>query len=201
MGAAHPYPPPYHYPYAIVFWAVFFAVFVPEVLIVRRAGRQPPAAQDRGSLRLILIGNMVGTWVAFICPFLFPRSMAAGAGGSTMFWTGIGLMVVGSALRHHCFRVLGASFKPTVHVSDDQAVVARGAYRYLRHPSYAAAMILFLGVGLALANWVSVIVMAVMVSVVYGYRIHVEEAALVATLGESYRGYMARTKRIIPFIW
>jgi len=32
-------------------------------------------------------------------------------------------------------------------------------------------------------------------------RIHVEEAALSATLGDAYRSYAANHKRIIPFVW
>jgi len=36
--------------------------------------------------------------------------------------------------------------------------------------------------------------------VVYGYRVAVEERALVATLGDAYREYMRRTKRFIPFV-
>jgi protein-S-isoprenylcysteine O-methyltransferase Ste14 len=34
----------------------------------------------------------------------------------------------------------------------------------------------------------------------YWYRIRVEERALVEGLGEAYRAYMRRTKRIIPYI-
>jgi Putative protein-S-isoprenylcysteine methyltransferase len=34
----------------------------------------------------------------------------------------------------------------------------------------------------------------------YLYRVRVEESALVTGLGESYRQYMQRTKRFIPFV-
>ena len=33
------------------------------------------------------------------------------------------------------------------------------------------------------------------------YRIHVEEYALRDALGEDYRAYMRRTKRLIPFVY
>ena len=35
----------------------------------------------------------------------------------------------------------------------------------------------------------------------YLIRIRVEEQALAETIGEPYRAYMARTKRLIPFVW
>ena len=86
-------------------------------------------------------------------------------------------------------------------VKPDQVIVDRGAYRYLRHPSYTAGAILFLGIALALANWVSAVVLMGAVLAVYGYRVRVEERALVATLGDPYRQYMARTKRFVPFLF
>ncbi len=189
------------YPYAIVFWALFLVVFVPEFLIVRRGGRRPqPTAQDRGSMRVIMIGNFLGAFVAFNCPFWWP-AFTITTGRLAVFWLGMALLAGGSLLRHHCFRMLGSSFKPTVDVRSDQAVVDRGAYRYVRHPSYAAAIVLFLGIGLCQTNWLSLLVIVVMLAVVYGYRMRVEEAALVTTLGDSYHAYMARTKRIVPFVW
>ena len=36
---------------------------------------------------------------------------------------------------------------------------------------------------------------------IIAYRIRVEERALVETLGQSYRDYMTRTKRLVPFLF
>ncbi len=187
--------------YGVVFWVLWAAVFLPEFIFVRKQRRQRSAApQDRGSVRVIMIGNSIGSSVAFLCALMLPRATIL-THRRAVFWTGIGVMFVGGILRRHCFRVLGASFKAVVDVGPDQAIVERGAYRFVRHPSYAAAILLFVGIGLALTNWVSLFVLVVMAIAVYGYRIHVEEAALLATLGEPYRDYMARTRRIVPFVW
>jgi protein-S-isoprenylcysteine O-methyltransferase Ste14 len=35
----------------------------------------------------------------------------------------------------------------------------------------------------------------------FAYRMRVEEAALVEAIGEPYRAYRARTKRLIPDVW
>jgi len=40
----------------------------------------------------------------------------------------------------------------------------------------------------------------VCMAIAYSYRISVEEQALVAALGEPYKQYMRRTRRIIPFL-
>jgi len=57
-----------------------------------------------------------------------------------------------------------------------------------------------IGLGLALGNWASLLGMLACISVGYAYRIHVEEAALVAALGQPYREYMSRTARLVPFV-
>ena len=38
------------------------------------------------------------------------------------------------------------------------------------------------------------------VGIGYAYRIQVEEAALIAALGEPYKDYMRRTQRLVPFV-
>jgi protein-S-isoprenylcysteine O-methyltransferase Ste14 len=116
------------------------------------------------------------------------------------FWTGLATMVAGSLLRRHCFRMLGKSFTAIVVVTPGQQVVERGAYRWVRHPSYTAIVLFLGGMALALDNWLSVAVVAVAVSLSFVYRARVEERALIDTLGEPYLAYMRRTKRFIPKI-
>jgi protein-S-isoprenylcysteine O-methyltransferase Ste14 len=118
-----------------------------------------------------------------------------------LFWFGLGAMVVGGWLRRHCRQMLGSSFTGAVIVKPEQTVVQHGAYRYVRHPSYTAGAILFVGIGLALANWLSIALLVAIVFLVYAYRVYVEERALVAVIGEPYRQYMKRTKRFVPFLF
>jgi len=113
---------------------------------------------------------------------------------------GVVLIAAGGVLRRHCFRMLGDSFTFRVRVASNQAIVDRGAYRYVRHPSYTAGLLLMSGIGLALGNWISLISVVVITAAGYVYRIHVEERALLATLGPAYADYMKRTRRVIPFL-
>jgi len=52
---------------------------------------------------------------------------------------------------------------------------------------------MFLGLGLALGNWLSLIIFLLEICYVYSRRVQAEEKALLGTLGEPYRAYMART--------
>jgi protein-S-isoprenylcysteine O-methyltransferase Ste14 len=185
------------WPYATIYWAVFIWAYVPEFVLNRRS-RKLRGPQDAGSFRMVMVVQSTAMGGAFAIAF------AGRFGGLQQqhlwFWLGLITMIAGSLLRRHCFRMLGTSFTAVVVVTPEQQVVERGAYRWLRHPSYTAAALVFLGQTLALGNWVSVVIMLCATFLSYSYRVRIEERALVATLGEPYRAYMQRTKRFIPMI-
>ena len=110
------------------------------------------------------------------------------------------MIIAGAILRRLCFRALGASFTGEVRVRPDQRVIARGPYRWARHPSYTAGMLMITGVATALGSWVGAAIGLTLAVAGYAYRVRVEERALTATLGEAYRDYAAGTKRFIPFV-
>jgi protein-S-isoprenylcysteine O-methyltransferase Ste14 len=189
----------FSWPYGLFSLAVMFWAFAPEFRIFSRQTERATSAQDAGSKRAIAIGQGLAMLAAF--------AIAAGVPAGrlphpfALFWAGLATIVAGSLLRRHCWRILGPSFTGTVIVKRDQMVVDRGAYHYVRHPSYTAGAFLFLGIGLALGNWIGLVVLIGAVSAVYGYRVSVEERALLATIGDPYRSYMSRTKRFVPFLF
>jgi protein-S-isoprenylcysteine O-methyltransferase Ste14 len=191
-------PPVFAFTEAALFWAAFVWAFLPEI---RHSGIVAGASsntQDAGTLRLINIGSNVALLLAFALSFLpwlvipYPR---------IALYAGTGLLVVGSLLRRYCFRTLGKYFTAAVTVSADQPVIDKSPYRWIRHPGYAVGFVMFLGIGLALGNWLSLIIFLLEISYVYSRRVQAEEKALLGTIGEPYRAYMARTKRFIPFVF
>jgi protein-S-isoprenylcysteine O-methyltransferase Ste14 len=75
-----------------------------------------------------------------------------------------------------------------------------GTYRYVRRPSYTRAILIRIGIGLAILSWGAVLVLLLASCIVYRYRIGVAEKALVERFGEEYRAYMRETKMLIPFV-
>ncbi len=69
------------------------------------------------------------------------------------------------------------------------------------NPSYTGGMLMYLGVGLGLTNWLSALILVAMGGATYAYRVRVEEHALGTSLGFAYLGYMQRTTRFIPFVF
>jgi protein-S-isoprenylcysteine O-methyltransferase Ste14 len=195
-------PLPFAWPHAALFWGVYVWAFLPEMRIVFRSG--PGAAKadsrDAGSLRFILAGIWIALLIAFPLASFGPTQFPAGA-QAACFFCGIGLLVTGSLLRRHCWGVLGEHFTGDVKADAAQPVIDRGAYAWVRHPSYLGAIVMFSGIGLALGNWASLLVVVAAAVAVYGYRIAVEERALEAVLGDRYRAYARRRRRLIPFIY
>ena len=196
-------PLPFVFPYALAFWAVFLWAFWPEFHIVRRADksvRERPASSDAGSLRVIVFGMWLAMAIAFAFAWMptlqFPRRW-----GLAALIVGAALLVAGSLLRRHCWRMLGASFTGEVRASTDQHIVTSGAYSLLRHPSYTAGTMMNAGLGLALGSWASALVLVAGSVAVYSYRIRVEERALLTAVGEPYREFMRSRKRLIPFVY
>jgi protein-S-isoprenylcysteine O-methyltransferase Ste14 len=80
-------------------------------------------------------------------------------------------------------------------------VVTNGQYRLLRHPSYAGGLLAEMGIAVTSANWVAVAVFAVAWVAIIAWRINIEETAFVSALGDKYRSYASRHKRLIPLVW
>lgn len=193
-------PLPFAWPYLLFFWPVYVWVFAPEFGIVRgaRKGGTVPS-EDRGSLRVLVIGFSVALLSAVAIAFAVQRATLPG-NRAVWFFVGLLILISGSLLRRHCFRVLGAFFTGAVTIQADHRVVESGAYRWVRHPSYSAALLIVLGIGLCLGNWLGVVVSFAVALAAYSYRAHVEEQALLSSLGEPYARFMASRKRFIPFV-
>ncbi len=175
--------------------------FIPE-LIASFGRRRTPGAQvrDRGSRFVLLAGLGAGLFLGIFSSFI-ARQLAIPWDRTLLFGTGIFLILAGVGFRWYAIQILGKYFTPSVSIQAGQTVVEDGPYRLIRHPSYTGALVTFLGIGLALSNWLSLAFILLGAGLGYSYRVQVEEQALVEALGQPYLDYMRRTKRFIPFVF
>ena len=88
----------------------------------------------------------------------------------------------------------------TIKVEEGQSVVDTGLYGVIRHPMYAATVLLFLMMPLVLGSWYALIAFAAY-PVIIMVRLKAEEDLLTQDL-PGYEQYKQKVKyRIIPFIW
>lgn len=116
-------------------------------------------------------------------------------------WLGVGLMAGGLALRLAAAHALGAHYTRTLRTDDDQEVVNDGPYRLLRHPGCVGVLTMWLGYGLAWMSAPATLLTTVPNLAAYLRRMAAEEAMLVRALGEPYRSYQARSRRLLPGIY
>jgi protein-S-isoprenylcysteine O-methyltransferase Ste14 len=128
-------------------------------------------------------------------------SSAIVGGGWIPVVVGLLLVVAGVAFRLWAMATLGRLFTYQVSIQPGHTIVESGPYRVLRHPSYTGALVALLGVAICLDNWLSVLALVVVPLLGILVRIRVEEARLTAALGNEYRDYAARTRRLLPGVW
>jgi protein-S-isoprenylcysteine O-methyltransferase Ste14 len=176
------------------------------VLILRdRARDKGGTAHDRGTRALnfglimvaIVAAGVLPAAIGKHSPLWIPGAESGGwqvVPGLVMAWLGLGVRV-------WAIVVLGRSFRTTVEVDAGQDVVTRGPYRWVRHPSYTGLLIIAAGLGWAEGTWPGLAICLILPTAATLIRIQVEEAALTRVLGDPYRAYQNRTKRLVPGLW
>lgn len=88
----------------------------------------------------------------------------------------------------------------TIKVQENQRVIDTGLYGIVRHPMYAATLLLFLSMPLVLGSFISFVIFLVYPFII-AKRIRHEEDLLEKEL-DGYAEYKKKVKyRLIPFIW
>ena len=88
----------------------------------------------------------------------------------------------------------------TIETCPGQTVVSTGPYSIVRHPMYAASLVLYLATPVALGSWWALLASLAVVPV-YALRIRNEEEVLVRDL-PGYDEYRRRVRfRLLPRVW
>jgi protein-S-isoprenylcysteine O-methyltransferase Ste14 len=155
---------------------------------------------DKGTRTINFLSLALGIGLAAavngLTLFFFP-------GGRTVpgFIAGILLIILGMGLRVWSILTLGFFFRTTIETNIGQKVITSGPYKLIRHPSYAGWLIICLGYGVAMQNWLSLLFAFCLPLAALLHRIHIEEQLLVSTLGQDYVNYQKCTKKLVPWIW
>jgi protein-S-isoprenylcysteine O-methyltransferase len=166
--------------------------------ITRRSGSQADS-RDRNSLALLWVVILFSLAIGISIARLYPAGTLPHR--RTIYLIGLSLFVGGIVLRWYSIARLGRFFTVDVSIAREHRLIDSGPYRFIRHPSYTGALIAFLGFGFCLGNWLSIVLVTLPIFGAFLWRIRIEERALIDGLGDDYRAYMRRTKRLLPFIY
>lgn len=183
--------------------AAFYVVYVGWILslilervIIFRSGQSATRVRrDRGSL-LIIYGSI---FISITIAFYFAQTHVWIL-PDWVLYLGIVMMLLGIFVREWAVVTLRRYFSYSVRVREGQKVVQYGPYKVARHPAYTGTMLTIIGLGFALRSLAGVLVLAVLFTHAFTYRITVEEKLLIGELGDDYLQYMKRTRRLIPYI-
>jgi protein-S-isoprenylcysteine O-methyltransferase Ste14 len=195
-----------HYWQAWLFLAVYFAASLaitlylirkdPALLERRMSGG--PFAEKEPAQRIIMFLASFGFIALLVEPALdhrfgwsdLPAYLVVG-GDSVMLLGWLGIFVV---FRENSFA------SATIESVKDQRVISTGPYAWVRHPMYATALVMLLGIPLALGSWWGVMIVILIVPAMI-WRLTDEERFLLQNL-PGYPEYRGRVRyRLLPFVW
>jgi len=108
--------------------------------------------------------------------------------GTAWLYAGISVYVFGM--------VIGIAAIISIVTTPPGKPFTKGMYRYSRHPLSVNMFLVLLGIGLATASWLYLLLLAILM-VVNHFLIDIEERSCVEKFGDTYREYLKRTPRWI----
>jgi protein-S-isoprenylcysteine O-methyltransferase Ste14 len=196
----------FNYWQAWVFLAVFsLSVFLITFYFLRK---DPDLIQSRLKVGSVaeqqksqkVIQGLAGLF--FILPFITASIDHRLGWSSVPIWivllgdilVALGLYIVFLVFKENTFT------SATIEVADQQRVISTGPYALIRHPMYAGAFIMLLGVPLALGSWWAFIFVFLLFAAIV-WRLLEEEKFLSENL-PGYASYRQNVRyRLIPYIW
>ncbi|HUO50150.1 MAG TPA: isoprenylcysteine carboxylmethyltransferase family protein [Candidatus Paceibacterota bacterium] len=186
--------------------AVFFAcgigftvyLFLYDVPLLERRMNAGPWKEEGWSQKIIVSLIILSFFVFMVLPVLDYRHGLS----PVPAWTSIlgDLIIVLSFLFIFWVLRVNSFAAANIAVESDQKVISSGPYAYVRHPMYAGAMWLFVGMPLALGSWWT-IALIVPVFAVLMWRLLDEEKVLRRDL-PGYIEYTQKVRfRLVPYVW
>ena len=169
----------------------------------RRSRRTPVSLSARGPHETaLLLTSLTGLGI-LPCVYVFTGfpGFADYPFRPVQAWAGLAFAAAALALFRLTHKTLGRNWSISLELREDHRLITDGIYRYLRHPMYTAFWLWAVAQVLLLPNWVAGPAGLVGFGTLFFGRIGREERMMTQKFGQDYRAYMARTHRIIPWIY
>ena len=175
---------------------VYLAIHDPKLL--ERRMNVGPRAEKEPAQKIIMVLATLGFIAMLVFPALDYRFGWSPVPASVSV-LGDALIALGFLFTFFVFKQnsYGAS---TIQIAEGQTVISTGPYAFVRHPMYAAALVMLLGIPLALGSWWGLFALLLVLPVLI-WRLLDEERFLRQNL-PGYPEYQAKVRyRLLPFVW
>jgi protein-S-isoprenylcysteine O-methyltransferase Ste14 len=186
---------------------IFVAVMVSSLGIsayyrskARRSGETIARRKEGGLWMLLRAAFALPLWLGCLVFMINPRWMAWSALPLPPWvrWLGAATGLACVPLIYWVFSTIGESISETVLTKAEHRLVTGGPYRWVRHPLYAVASLMFLSLALLAANWFILLFALLSLTMIALVVVPAEENNLVAQFGDEYRAYQRRTGALLP---
>jgi protein-S-isoprenylcysteine O-methyltransferase Ste14 len=112
---------------------------------------------------------------------------------------GVALAVLGIGFAIWARMTLGQNWGMPMTLREKPELVTGGPYAFVRHPIYTGIIFAMLGTALTVGSWWFFVLV-----IAFGYFLisaRQEEKDMIGNFPDAYPAYMARTKRLIPFVY
>ncbi len=184
----------------MIFRLIWITWCASEILLNRlmRSSSNDKKGKDKGSLRFIWI--MIVLAISF--GFIFANHVKVPISNQSLIsYAGLVIIIVGMVIIFLSIWTLGKYFTVDVTIRDNHKIKKDGFYSIIRHPSYSGSLLSFIGFGISLNNWLSLITVVILIMISFLYRIKIEEKILIEQFGNEYLDYRENTYRLIPLIY
>ncbi len=183
-----------------LYWLIYIVWVFIQIWIGRKDKLLSKNVEATGSKStyVIIVGILAGIFIAFEVSYFSTLPIS---NNPLVRWIGVAVAAAGLILHVTAIYTLGKYFKTVIIIQEKHELISKGLYKYFRHPSYFAGMIILLGMGLLLNNWYALLIILIIPFLTFIYRIRTEEKVLIQKFGQEYLNYKKKTWAILPFIW
>ncbi len=115
-------------------------------------------------------------------------------------WVGVFISLFGFILLQWDQNILGNSWSDTQRMLKEQVLITSGPYSIIRHPFYAAFLLILGSTLFITANWLIGFSWVFMTFLEIYSRLHFEDSLMTEYFGNQFREYMQRTGSLFPNI-
>jgi len=169
---------------AWIFMTYILLSFIPFIYIANK--KSVPSVEESGMSKMAKI--LANSSKLLLIPAMIYSIFLPMKTGTVWFYTGLPITLIGLITYTIVLINWGAS--------SPENQVSKGLYRYSRHPMYVTLFIFLLGLGIATASWIFLL-LSIIFAVGCIVFVNIEEQGCLDKYGDTYREYMNRTPRWI----